>query len=305
MPDSEPGQAPAYSLNEGQSEEKPEITFEKHPSGYMIIKTEEPIWSVHEYLRVLESVFAELGEREFWFRGVSRQETPEVLRPKLFRTTSKIQKCFERENALLSAFAREGVPFLPATINPEDGFWQLYHLMQHYGVPTRLLDWSESSLVGLYFALRQPPKATQPKVWILDPYLLQEHSIGYKFVYDTFHLAQMGEKEALNRYKVIQEWDNVKRKISLAEFPEHPVSIFPPHVDRRITTQRSVFTVHGSIKDGLLELARSAHTPFLYQLPLDSKWASYMRTQLWQAGITEATLFPDLEGLARHISQSY
>jgi len=75
-----------------------------------------------------------------YFRGQVRDWS---LRPWLARESvteqerAKESECFERL----------------AEILPKVNDWERATIAQHYGVPTRLLDWSENPLVGLYFAL--------------------------------------------------------------------------------------------------------------------------------------------------------
>ena len=64
----------------------------------------------------------------------------------------------------------------------EDG--ELYELMQHYAVPTRLLDWTEGASIALYFAIRmrvfgkqELPTEKIPCVWMLNPSWLNHKSI--------------------------------------------------------------------------------------------------------------------------------
>ena len=56
--------------------------------------------------------------------------------------------------------------------------WEWYFLMQHHQAPTRLLDWSDAALVGLYFAVSPRCKGDEQSadavVYMLDPWWLNE-----------------------------------------------------------------------------------------------------------------------------------
>jgi FRG domain len=105
----------------------------------------------------------------FWFRG-HRSRTWEV-QPRIWRDYDKnSERNFTNRFCARSATRYQSLPEYD-----EDALW--LSLMQHHGLPTRLLDWTRSPLVAAYFAVegyifdrsREPEDAV---IWMLDPHAL-------------------------------------------------------------------------------------------------------------------------------------
>jgi len=113
-----------------------------------------------------------VGNRPIWFRGQSKSEwelVPQLGREKKYATA---------EMALIKGFRQNAVPHM--TDRPKSE-WEWLFLMQHHRLPTRLLDWTENPLVGLYFALDKP-SGVDGAVWCLDPIALnKEANIHFNF----------------------------------------------------------------------------------------------------------------------------
>ncbi|MFL9829011.1 FRG domain-containing protein [Rhodoplanes sp. SY1] len=95
-----------------------------------------------------QSTIAPFLNGEWLFRGVA--SVRHTLVPSVGRTREGFTYSVALEEALLEQFKREALPFLDHRPITE---WEWLALAQHHGVPTRLLDWSESPSVSLFFAV--------------------------------------------------------------------------------------------------------------------------------------------------------
>jgi len=72
----------------------------------------------------------------------------------------------------------------------------------------------------------------------------------------------------------------------------------PPHISPRIPAQRSVFTIHPQPTDTFTH-------PDLHRWVIPAETCGDIKRVLDTNGINEASLFPDLDGLSRHIGWRY
>lgn len=217
------------------------------------------------------------------FRG--HRESGWKLQPNIVRL-----QLDEVEMQLRDSFQRMAVQLMSER-EPKDE-WSWYFIMQHYGAPTRLLDWTDGALIALLFAVTpQRPGAVAPprdaEVWMLSPWWLNKQVVGL----DT--ILSPGWTE-VNRY--------LPSLFSETKPPRLPVAIDPPHIARRIGVQRGHFTVFGTDPDGLAAVAAKGRMKNrLVNIVIKKENIDRIRLDLGTAGIGETTVFPDLEGLSREL----
>jgi hypothetical protein len=225
-----------------------------------------------------------------WFRGHQRANWK--LHPKLYRDYDQRQ----REKLHIEDEIREEfvvrAPALSHIKRSDQPDWDWYFLMQHSGAPTRLLDWSEGALIGLYFGVRDNPGFYDSAVWVLDPYKLNMRVVGkQELICPTISMNSAGQKS-------LKRWlppANLQKK----KLPPAPVPILPAQIAQRISSQRSCFTIHGSDQNGLDKLQGD---DLLIKIVIPSIDVTKIRRELEVCGIDEATIFPDLDGLGRCVS---
>ncbi|MFZ0981211.1 MAG: FRG domain-containing protein [Candidatus Acidiferrales bacterium] len=228
-----------------------------------------------------------------WYRG--HQKAYWKLLPRLYRDLSPRDNAREADDEIREDFIKRA-PSL--TDRKPENPWEWYFLMQHYRAPTRLLDWTEGALIGLYFAVTGNQGHHDAAVWMLDPWWLNKKVVRK---YEVIPPGAPGasERDRL-RYRpwLPDQFDGKSLRRRL------PVAVYPNHIDRRIVAQQSCFTIHGNSRQSLDELF-AGEKDRLAKIILPSYAVAKIKQQLEIAGINEATVFPDLEGLGRRVSEDW
>lgn len=176
--------------------------------------------------------------------------------------------------------------------------WKWLTYAQHYGLPTRLLDWTYSPFVAAHFATADTEKFDcDGVIWFAD--YVKINKMLPKPLADELSMvgANAFTLEMLERaLGNIKGFDYLgKNKVAFFE---------PPSVDARIVNQFAFFSIMSNPTariDTWLE-----KNPDLYGriiIPRKLKWE--VRDKLDQANITERTLFPGLDGLASWLKRHY
>lgn len=178
-----------------------------------------------------------------------------------------------------------------------DSSWDVLFSMQHHGLPTRLLDWSATFAVGLYFALKPyislasfGPHAFaalkhEPCVWILDPFELNRKMSGEPVVLNP----------EIDLHGTYQEIFVEECKTLDADV----IAVNPTQAGKRLAAQRGCFTLHADLFTPL----ESGNPSFIRQFILPKEAIAEGIGFLKLAGMNEYSLFPDLDGLARHLKK--
>jgi hypothetical protein len=225
-----------------------------------------------------------------WFRGEPITETP--LTPTLYRRPEP------KENVLLQTFRQRAPGFHDVVPDRGDIDTWLF-LARHAGLPTRLLDWSEGALIGLYFALTV---SHQPSVvWMLNPLQLNNLSITHPKAPKEnaeFPLTWVDTSEGRNIgfANISGAWGKDANSVEL------PIAIPPTYVHVRLRGQKGCFTIQGLNKKPLNELVGSE---ILKRYEIDTNSRPEMRRELARLGITESVVFPTIDGLARELGEQY
>ena len=232
-----------------------------------------------------------------WFRGEPLSSQP--LLPRLYRRRPHGKPYRQSENALLQMFRMKAASFSDRPVPDRKNTDQWLFLAQHVGVPTRLLDWTESALVALWFAILEK----RPVVWMLNPLALNRLSgseqEGKRMPEtDQFPLTWYGPPGKINigHESVCAAWENRPSRIDL------PVAVIPTYIHTRMSAQRSCFTIHDRREHPLCDLVPMT---ILKRYVIEPSAVGAISKELNMLGVLRSTAFPDLDGLAGELRSLY
>lgn len=159
-------------------------------------------------------------------------------------------------------------------------------LMQHYGLPTRLLDWTRSPLIGLYFAVEEyiyggAEVSSDACIWILEPHKLNEREeLGEYTPSIDAHMCRDTLRPAF--YHSAQETSKV-------------MAVMAAESDPRMFVQQGCFTIHSY--QGPLN-GRQGHEEYLSCLTVPAHKVRELAVELDVCGFRKGDMFPDLGHLA-------
>jgi hypothetical protein len=262
--------------------------------------TLEEVTSIEEFIITIKKIrrtwFRNVNYPTIWYRGINNSDY------KLLPGAYWRNKC--DEESMANSFMSTALPYIQH--QPKDD-WDWYFIMQHYGIPTRLLDWTESPLIGLYFSLINTKKGLRPTVWMVDPVCINQSAYGKKEDY----LYIIGGR-SINSYLPDSCGKNRKPITSNdpEEFPsnEMPIAICPNRNNPRIVAQKGVFTLHGTKPIPLEEVI--VNNPFgiphrIAKIDIIHKQPRLLLKELCNLGIDTPSLFPETEKIAEYTKQIY
>lgn len=232
-----------------------------------------------DFITTVNSLTTHFEDTKLWWRG--QADSNWQLIPGIFRSKNQSFETSLIGHFLMKAKSR----YSNCPQGSEIGPWLF--LMQHYRLPTRLLDWSESPLVALYFAVQNEDYDNKDAViWGLQPFNLNFAQAKRPRLFSS------GASEVNLLFQQAQDKN-------VGDPDLRTLAVMNVETDIRHLVQQSKFTIHGS-PTSMEDLDDKEN--FLGKIIIQSSAKRKMRRLLDIFGITRSYLFPDLENLSAELA---
>jgi hypothetical protein len=238
----------------------------------------------------------------FYFRGDGDKLIPHIGKPWYYGKRGPKILNRNQEWQFLHRFRR----FANPQVTTDSALWEALFLARHHGLPTRLLDWSTSPLVALYFAIdirsenREPSSALPEKyVWAMVLRPARDRA-------DIDVLARRSDPLRPERIPLVRadgsrDW--------MVFYHDAVKIVNPVYNSARITAQRGVFTWHSDPWRGLEDYLGTTlpeqnldiATLYRWSVPNDLDARTRLMEELHRVGVDARSLSPDLDGVCRSL----
>ena len=259
---------------------------------------------------------------DFCYRGQSNASWNLV--PTIFRRLNGLRKdaynlesWYELERNTYRNFADKARQFRPPGSSIQwNSDWERLCLAQHYGVPTRLLDWTSNLQVGLFFSV-ETLSPSDSALWCLDMSglpLVAYEIVGRREPGKGYRLRTLPRADV----SFFLEWSkSIVPGSTAAPIQANFFTIIQPAAfDKRIINQAGLFSVHVTFRHQtgdlvtdhtsyLLDVEKSIGKDILHKLIIPEKDKKVIRQDLLRTNVDHTFIFPDLSGLGMLLSDSY
>ena len=231
-----------------------------------------------------------------------RRSLQEAILKKGLDETDRTHSVAKIEGGLLRRFKRQCHHYTMAVPN-DDNIMEWLALMQHYGAPTRLLDWTYSFWVAVYFAVEEAEK--ECAVWALDSrWVRQRVKATLNKVSNLIDSEYGGEDPNVTSKNTFREAFQSEKKFV---FP-----INPYRLNERLVIQQGLFLCPGDLsssfeanlealagdKGGKKDFSGSL---IKYTIEDDAQLRKRIMQRLQRMNMNRATLFPGLDGFSQSL----
>ena len=243
-----------------------------------------------------------------WFRGQSVEDSPI---PNIFRSK------YDEFN-MATMFRNRASSVIKPPENKRLDKWLF--LMQHYGIPTRLLDWTENLFAALLFALEdyfsKVKKCNNLTLWVLHPFEMNKCS-GITGFPNTWTRKKNKKKPFCKKHNynpgleyfrlAFHPKSEYHTEINL-KIINKPIAVQSNYLDQRQLSQKSCFTIHGNEEEDFETIFKGENLIingyFLkYIIPKDD--AEKLYSDLLKLGVSRTSIYPDLNGLALELKNRF